>query len=149
MLDNTRFSDSLLFRTQYVIYHICIQSSALLLNIQNYSNLNVYDALQALIFLGFQLVSEKKECNGNETKMCFITLDQCAWSCKNISSMFIFGRKYSDKCSEIGESCACFCESAYNGSCSGAQQYHPGYNLYRYTSQSSLREPPIVSRGKS
>ena len=61
-----------------------------------------------------------------------ISIEECAYSCKGISSMFIFGTNdYGDeRCWD--DKCTCICETAAadDGTCN--QIGHKGYRLFKY-----------------
>ena len=81
----------------------------------------------------FSLVAEKKECSGSEThKGRFVTVEECALSCKEVASMFIFGTNNfgTTRCNTNG--CKCYCETSAqdDGSCNVIN--HNGYLLYKY-----------------
>ena len=80
-------------------------------------------------------VAHEKECGGSEKSMgTKKTLSDCADSCREISSMFIYGTNDfgENKCKLFGaEECPCYCEtSAKNGKCKMVD--NSGYWLYKY-----------------
>ena len=85
--------------------------------------------------LDWTKVADKKECGGAEkgtgTKK---TLAECAKSCREISSMFIYGTNdFGDSICKINDNeyCPCFCEkSSEDGECSMIE--NKSYNLYKY-----------------
>ena len=80
-------------------------------------------------------VADKKECGGSEkgtgTKK---TLAECAKSCREISSMFIYGTNDfgNSRCkTNDNEDCPCYCEtSSEDGECSMVE--NKSYKLYKY-----------------
>ena len=85
---------------------------------------------------GFELVAEKNECSGSEILTGFFaSISECASSCKNTASMFIFGTNDfgNPKCDGAGL-CACNCETsaADGGTCHIITQ--TGYRLYKFVS---------------
>ena len=91
-------------------------------------------------YLAWAKIADKKECGGSEeSKGTKKTLEECAKSCKGISSLFIyatndFGSKY---CKTNGmEDCPCYCEtSSTDGRCKMGQLIDNGaYKLYKYVS---------------
>ena len=89
----------------------------------------------SIFSLDWTKVADKKECGGSEkdtgTKK---TLGECAKSCREISSMFIYGTNDfgSTKCKTNGkEDCPCYCEtSSEDGKCQMVE--NEGYKLYKY-----------------
>ena len=70
-------------------------------------------------------------------------IEECAKSCTNVSSMFIYGQKGSKECGADNR-CVCTCMvDAVNGSCQ--QMTRENVDLYRYSSQlaivSSKKDP--------
>merc|ERR1719242_733176 len=81
----------------------------------------------------YELVADKKECGGKEDFKGYIsTLEQCAKTCKTISTMFAYGTNDfgTTRCNNNG--CKCYCETAAftDGTCSEVN--HNGFRLYRY-----------------
>ena len=78
-------------------------------------------------------MSEKKECSGSEESMGrFLVVDECASSCKGISSMFAFGTNDfgTNRCYDDGCSCLCETSATEEGTCDSVN--HNGYILYKY-----------------
>ena len=85
------------------------------------------------IFLGWNLVGQKLDCDGSEEAIGRLTeIGDCASACIGISSMFIFGTNDfgTNRCYDDG--CECFCETSASpiGSCNTIS--HEGYRLYKY-----------------
>ena len=79
-------------------------------------------------FLDYHLVSEKTACNVTAIQECPRSdTEQCANSCRNVSSMFVFGCDGYKNCG-----CACLL-GAVNGSCK--QMRDNFVDLYRYSSR--------------
>ena len=80
----------------------------------------------------WSLVAEKKECDGSEAFIGWVsTLEECAKKCV-WSSMFIYGTNDfgSNKCGK--SSCKCYCEKAASAVNTCNQIDHSGYRLYQY-----------------
>ena len=80
-------------------------------------------------------VNDEVECRGSEKDMGTTnTLIDCANSCREISSMFIYGTNEfgETKCKTNGkEDCPCYCETAAkNGHCRWVD--NSGYSLYKF-----------------
>ena len=98
-----------------------------------YNTLLKFYSYLVFVVIGWNIVSEKKECTGSEIhKGKFSTTEECATQCSGISFMFIFGTNDfgTTRCSNEG--CDCFCEtsSVSPGSCD--TQTNDGYRLYKY-----------------
>ena len=95
-------------------------------------------------YLDYELVSEKAKCPGDFLMDCNrVNAAECAESCRNVSSMFSYGRNGSIQCDADGK-CQCTCLlDAVNGSCQ--QMTRENVDLYRYSSQlaivSSKKDP--------
>ena len=79
------------------------------------------------------MVEEKVECTGNEvTKGRLNDVESCAKSCKDTSSMFIFGSNDfgAERCYANGCECACETSALSDGTCTTTP--HNGYRLYKY-----------------
>ena len=89
------------------------------------------------LFSYWELVAEKHECGGDEENAGRKkTLEECANSCRGVSSMFVYGTNDfgQNRCSSVD--CLCYCElSSKLGQCN--QITHNGYRLYRYKSGNS------------
>ena len=84
--------------------------------------------------MGIRLVAKKKECSGSEKNGGdYYSVKECGDACKDISTLFAFGRTDSDRCDQDNEKCRCYCETAATkeGYCN--QKSNGGYNLYGYT----------------
>ena len=86
----------------------------------------------------WSLVSEKKECNGEEVfGGKFATLEACANRCLMVSSMFAFGTNdFTDdqtyhRCFQDG--CNCLCETQATNYATCETVNHLGYRLYKYS----------------
>ena len=83
--------------------------------------------------VSYSLVEEKVECTGAEVAKP-VQLDEanCADSCKDISTLFVFGTNDfgTNRC-EPNKGCYCLCETAAgpDGTCTTIQ--HNGYRLYK------------------
>ena len=66
------------------------------------------------------------------------TEEECANSCRGISSLFIYGTNEFglDRCDSAG--CSCFCELPSGGEC--IQKEHKGFKLYKYGSATMDKE---------
>ena len=74
-----------------------------------------------------------KECAGSEMyKGYFHEISECAESCRQVSSMFIFGTNEfgKNRCNENG--CACYCETAATSDGHCQMKDHKGYNLFKF-----------------
>ena len=88
----------------------------------------------------FEVVAEKSECGGSEIMTGkFASISECASSCENTASMFIFGTNDfgNPKCDYVingARLCACFCETSAtdSGTCTIITQ--TGYRLYKFVS---------------
>ena len=79
------------------------------------------------------MVSEKKECDGSETrKGKFPSVDDCASQCKEEATMFIFGTNDygNNRCNDDGCECRCETSATEEGTCNSIN--HNGYRLYKY-----------------
>ena len=85
------------------------------------------------------MVKKRTECAGEEVNLGrHYELYQCADSCRNISSMFIFGTKEFgfakgtiwERCGEGGCECRCETGATIDGNC--PKKDHDGYNLYTF-----------------
>ena len=91
-------------------------------------------------------MTEKHECSGAEKHGCLQTsAEECARSCQNISSMFIFGRADEKNGRCFGSKCTCVCETAAttDGSCNVIG--HSGYDLYKYETDQSTTGSTMMS----
>ena len=89
----------------------------------------------SFLFLEFNLVAEKHECDGEEVSGCLqTTLEDCALACYNISSMFIYGNLLSDATDTRcwGNKCRCMCETAATSDRKCTRSPTISYNLYAY-----------------
>ena len=96
------------------------------------------------IILEFTLVSERHECDGAEENGCLQTsVEDCALSCQNRSSMFIYGQ-HPDRCS--GSKCMCWCETSADkgGNCN--EKAHAGFNLFKYEEEAIKIASNITSK---
>ena len=85
------------------------------------------------------LIEKKKECTGSEiNKGSFLEVTGCAESCRQVSSMFVFGTNEfgTNRCDESG--CACYCETAATNEGDCQLTDHEGYNLFKFENFSSL-----------
>ena len=82
-----------------------------------------------------KLLAEKRESSGRSIDTDYsATLEECAEQCKNVASMFIYGREGTNKCKPL-IGCRCFCEriaASSNGKCKRYQQDNANFNLYRF-----------------
>ena len=81
----------------------------------------------------WSLVADKKECSGSEKGVGKLKdIAECAWKCKGVASMFIFGTNVFSKnrCDHTG--CECICETVATdeGTCKTIS--HNGYRLYKH-----------------
>ena len=84
-----------------------------------------------------ELVAKGKGCSGiNIDKGIFATIEMCAEECKNLSSMFQFGRNGTGGCTTNG--CACYCETAASADGTCDQKDKDYVNLYRYTKKGDI-----------
>ena len=97
-------------------------------------------------FLEFALVAQERECSGKQEHGCLQTsVENCARSCHNKSSMFAFASS-SKRCR--GGRCKCSCETSAsaNGTCN--QTGNPAFNLYKFEVTTSPKTDSMVSIGK-
>ena len=83
-------------------------------------------------------MADREECTGYdfEIKPYLQGAEECAFACKGVASMFIFGTNDfgTNRCSTSNRSkCKCWCQkgASADGSCSAHN--HNGYKLYKYT----------------
>ena len=82
---------------------------------------------------GWELVAEKKECDGSEvSKGKKSSLEDCATECRGTASVFAFGTNdYGTiRCNDAGCTCLCETSATVDGSCD--QVNHNGFRLYKY-----------------
>ena len=86
------------------------------------------------------IVSARTKCAGSEVYITppsqhkmGISIEECAYSCKGISSMFAFGTNDYGYESCWDDKCMCICETAasVDGTCEKIG--HHGYRLFKYT----------------
>ena len=78
-------------------------------------------------------MAEKAECIGEEIKQGLKKhLESCAKSCKDVSSMFVYGTNNYGNNRCYDEGCECICEVAAlpDGTC--ITKEHSGYQLFTY-----------------
>ena len=90
--------------------------------------------------LRYELYETKKKCLGDDIDYGHIaTLQECAEKCKNVKSMFIYGRT-ADVCTMKGMSyiCVCSCESkaSPDGHCTVINNIN--YDLYRFIQKGKI-----------
>ena len=86
------------------------------------------------------MLHEKKECGGLEHYAGIQTnLEDCARSCRGISSVFAYGTNDYGTIRCYNQGCHCYCETSSfpNGTCSLVN--HNGYRLYKYRGKRVLR----------
>ena len=88
-----------------------------------------------------ELIAEKKQCSGGGAigKGFLATLAECAEECKDVSSMFIYGRQGMQQtggCKSNG--CWCYCETdaSVDGTCD--QKDNSWSNLYRIIQEGDI-----------
>ena len=84
------------------------------------------------MFLDYELLQDKAECSGaDETVGELPTLDECASACKTKTSLFVYGRQGTERCS--GGKCRCKCVTdSLDGECTGNRKEEPKYALFKY-----------------
>ena len=83
------------------------------------------------LFPGWSLLKDNTECAGSEiVKGRKSTVDECASACKEVASLFAFGK--NDRCYDGGSTCKCLCETAASNDGSCKEVDSDNYRLYQY-----------------
>ena len=90
------------------------------------------------------LLAEKTECDGDEEFVGELSsVQECAQACKDKSSLFIYGRQGSDRCTTDQNGltkCRCQCQSeSQNGVCTKGREDDDKYDLYSYLMEGKIR----------